>query len=509
MTPLLARNPIGLYKITKGCKRIIDIAKYWKKEADALSLSPLRKHGLLQKYTKEFRYNLTLSFPVILGMLGHTFVQFADNIMVGQLGTAELAAVSLGNSFVFIAMSFGIGFSTAITPLVAEADGAKNIGDGKSALKHGLVLCTLIGLFLFGVILMGKPLMYMMKQPDEVVALAMPYLDLVAFSLIPLIIFQALKQFSEGLSQTTYPMYATVIANVVNITLNYLLIFGSLGFPKLGIVGAAVGTLISRVVMVIFLWQLIKRKKKFKAYVTGINFRKIERKVMRKIVDLGFPSALQMFFEVAIFTAAVWLSGVLGKNAQAANQIALNLSSMTFMVGMGLGVAAMVRVGNQKGIGSFKDLRRIALSIFLLTFLLEVVFAISFIVLKDWLPTIYLDLGDMENLMDNTEVVILAAQLLFVAAFFQISDGVQVVVLGALRGLQDVKVPTMITFVAYWLIGFPISFYLGIYTSYGSMGIWIGLLAGLTASAIMLYIRFNYLTQKLIRTQDVSVLDNG
>ncbi|WP_026812144.1 MATE family efflux transporter [Arenibacter certesii] len=460
---------------------------------------------MLQKYTKEFKYNLMLSFPVILGMLGHTFVQFADNIMVGQLGTAELAAVSLGNSFVFIAMSLGIGFSTAITPLVAEADGANNTADGKSALKHGLVLCTIMGLGLFGVILLAKPLMYMMKQPVEVVELAMPYLDLVAFSLVPMIIFQALKQFSEGLSQTTYPMYATVIANVVNIVLNYLLIFGNFGFPKMGIVGAAIGTLISRVVMVIFLWVLIKRKEKFKEYVTGINFRKIEKKVMKKIIDLGFPSALQMFFEVAIFTAAVWISGVLGKNAQAANQIALNLSSMTFMVGMGLGVAAMIRVGNQKGLGSFKELRRIAQSIFLLTFLLEVVFAISFILLKDWLPTIYLDVGDMANIQDNTEVIKLAAQLLFVAAFFQISDGVQVVVLGALRGLQDVKVPTMITFVAYWLIGFPISLYLGVYTHLGSIGIWIGLLVGLTASAIMLYIRFNYLTRKLIQTKDILV----
>ncbi|MCK0147554.1 MATE family efflux transporter [Arenibacter sp. F26102] len=453
---------------------------------------------MLQKYTKEFRYNLSLSFPVILGMLGHSFVQFADNIMVGQLGTAELAAVSLGNSFVFIAMSLGIGFSTAITPLVAEADGAGNVADGKSALKHGLLLCTLLGFSLFGIILLAKPVMFLMKQPTEVVELAMPYLDLVAFSLVPLIIFQAFKQFSEGLSQTKYPMYATVIANFVNIILNYLLIFGSLGFPKMGIVGAAWGTLISRIIMVIFLWVLLKNKKKFQAYVTGFNFRAIEKKVMKKIIDLGFPSALQMFFEVAIFTAAIWLSGVLGKNSQAANQIALNLSSMTFMVGMGLGVAAMIRVGNQKGLGSFKDLRRIAQSIFLLTLILEIIFAIAFVILKDWLPTIYLDLGDASNMADNTEVVLIAAQLILVAAVFQISDGLQVVVLGALRGMQDVRIPTMITFVAYWMIGFPISFYLGLYTPLESTGIWIGLLAGLTASAIMLYIRFNYLTKKMI-----------
>ncbi|MCW5515931.1 MATE family efflux transporter [Muriicola sp. Z0-33] len=453
---------------------------------------------MFQKYTKEFRYNIALAVPVITGMLGHSFVQFADNIMVGQLGTAELAAVSLGNSFVFIAMSLGIGFSTAITPLVAEADGAGNSANAKSALKHGLVLCTFLGISLFGLVLLSKPLMYLMDQPPEVVTLAIPYLDIVAFSLIPLIIFQAFKQFSEGLSQTKYPMYATVLANVVNIVLNYLLIFGTFGFPKLGIIGAAIGTLASRIIMLVFLWVLLRNKEKFRAFVSGFNFKKIEKRVMKKIIDLGFPSALQMFFEVAIFTAAIWLSGVLGKNPQAANQIALNLSSMTFMFGMGLGVAAMIRVGNQKGLQNFKELRRIAQSIFFLTLLFEVVFAILFLICRHWFPTLYLDVGDLTNQADNLEVISMAAQLLLVAAFFQISDGLQVVILGALRGLQDVKIPTFITFIAYWLIGFPISFYLGLHTELKSTGIWIGLLSGLTASGIMLYIRFNYLTKKLI-----------
>ncbi|WP_435313984.1 MATE family efflux transporter [Cellulophaga fucicola] len=452
----------------------------------------------MKQYTKEFKYNLKLAFPVILGLLGHTFVGFADNIMVGQLGTAELAAVSLGNSFVFIAMSFGIGFSTAITPLVAEADGAGNVKNAKSALKHGLILCTVLGLFLFGLIILGKPLMYLMKQPPEVVELAIPYLDLVAFSLVPLVIFQAFKQFSDGLSQTKYPMYVTLVGNAINILLNYLLIFGTFGFPKLGIIGAAIGTLVSRVAMVFLIWVMLKKTKKFHDYVTGFNFRKIESSVMQKIMKIGFPSALQMFFEVAIFTAAIWISGVLGKNSQAANQIALNLSSMTFMVGMGLGVAAMIRVGNQKGLGNYKDLRRMAQSIFFLTFLLEVVFAALFLIFRNWLPTVYLDVNDTANIVDNTEVILIAAKLLLVAAFFQISDGLQVVVLGALRGLQDVTIPTAITFVAYWLIGFPICFYLGLYTPLKSTGIWIGLLAGLTASAILLFIRFNYLTKKLI-----------
>lgn len=456
---------------------------------------------MLQQYTREFKYNIKLAVPVIMGMLGHTFVAFADNIMVGQLGTAELAAVSLGNSFVFIAMSLGIGFSTAITPLVAEADGAGNKVAAKSALKHGIVLCTIIGLGLFGLIQISKPLLQLMDQPADVVELSLPYLDLVAFSLVPLVIFQSFKQFSEGLSQTKYPMYATIVANVVNIVLNYLLIFGSFGFPKLGIVGAAIGTLISRFIMLFILWYLLKKKKKFHDYVTGFNLRKIENTVIKKIANLGFPSALQMFFEVAIFTAAIWLSGVLGKNPQAANQIALNLSSMTFMFGMGLGVAAMIRVGNQKGLQNFKELKRIAESIFLLTLFVEIIFAALFLLGRYWFPTIYLDTGDLANQADNMEVIALAAELLLVAAFFQISDGLQVVILGALRGLQDVRVPTFITFIAYWVIGFPISYYLGLYTPLKSVGIWIGLLSGLTASAIMLYIRFNYLTKRYIRTK--------
>jgi MATE family multidrug resistance protein len=434
----------------------------------------------------------------MLGMLGHTFVAFADNVMVGQLGTAELAAVSLGNSFVFIAMSLGIGFSTAITPLVAEADSANNISQGKNAFKHGLILCTLLSVLLFLIILLLKPLMYYMDQPKEVVELAIPYLNYVALSLIPLIIFQALKQFSDGLSNTKYPMYATILANVINIVLNYLLIFGSFGFPKLGIVGAAIGTLFSRIIMVYFLWMIFKSKDKFRPYITNFNFKKIEQNISAKLFNLGFPSALQMFFEVGIFTAAIWLSGVLGKNPQAANQIALNLSSMTFMVGIGLSVAAMVRVGNQKGLNDFISLRRIAFSIFFLTFIIEIIFASFFLIFRDWLPTLYIDGDTLVNINDNKEVVLIASKLLLVAAFFQIFDGLQVAILGALRGLQDVKIPAFITFISYWIVGFPVSYYLGLYTSLESVGIWIGLFTGLFVASILLYIRFNYLSKKLI-----------
>ena len=279
------------------------------------------------------------------------------------------------------------------------------------------------------------------------------------------------------------------------------MIFGKFGFPALGIVGAAFGTVISRFIMLAYLWWLLANKERTKVLVTNIKFFVLEKLMLQKLINLGAPSAMQMLFEVAIFTAAIWLSGLLGKNAQAANQIALNLSTMTFMVAMGLSVASMIRVGNQKGLQKFKELRRIAFSIFLLGILLAIFFGAVFFLFHKSLPKIYVDLTDVTNYADNLEVVSIASQLLFAAAIFQISDTIQVVVLGALRGLQDVKIPTIITFISYWLIGFPISYFLGKASMYGSFGIWLGLLAGLSTAAILLYIRFNYLTLKLIREQ--------
>lgn len=465
--------------------------------------SPTKSSNLIiSDYIKEFRYNWQLAAPVMLGMLGHTFVSFIDNIMVGQMGTAELAAVSLGNSFMFIAMSIGIGFSTAITPLIAEADASKNFDEAKKIYKNGVFLCTSLGIMLFLLIFFSKSLMYTMNQPEEVIQLAIPYLDLVSFSLIPLVIFQAIKQFSDGLSLTKYPMYATLMANIVNVLLNYILIFGKFGFPALGIVGAAVGTLVSRILMVAYLQYLLMKKERSNSIISNVKFFQIDKMMIKKITNLGSLSAMQMFFEVGIFTAAIWLSGLLGKNPQAANQIALNLSSMTFMVATGFGVAAMIRVGNQKGLNAFRELRRIAFSIFLLGLLFAVFFAIIFLLFRNVFPKIYVDLEDVSNYADNMEVITIAAKLLFAAAIFQLTDSLQVMVLGALRGLQDVKIPTIITFVSYWVVGFPICYYLGTEEMYGSFGIWLGLLAGLTTAAVLLFYRFHSLTLKLIQSKN-------
>ena len=432
-------------------------------------------------------------------MLGHTLIGIVDNIMVGKLGSTELAAVSLGNSFIFIAMSLGIGFSTAITPLIAEADAEKDEKKIRSTFHHGLLLCTVLGVALFALIVLVKPIMLLMHQPKEVVEMAYPYIDWVAFSLIPVIIYQGYKQFADGLSRTKYSMYAIFMANVVHIFFNYVLIYGVWVFPKLGILGAALGTVISRIMMVVFMHYMLKYDKSIKVYFKNFSFREIKKSVLKKIINLGTPSAMQMLFEVSLFTGAIWLSGSIGKTSQAANQIALTLATMTFMFAMGLSVTAMIRISNQKGLKDYVNLVVVAKSIYLLAVIIEIVFAILFIVFHDYLPPLFLNIENTQQVVDNIEVIQIASKLLLVAAVFQISDGLQVVVLGALRGLQDVKYPMYITFIAYWLVGFPISVYLGLYTELKATGIWIGLLSGLTVAAILLYLRFEILTKKLIR----------
>ena len=453
----------------------------------------------LSNYTKEFSYNLKLSTPVILGLLGHTLVGMIDNIMVGKLDPINLAAVSLGNSYIFVAMSLGIGFSAAITPIVAEAHSESNNEKLKTSFINGFILCLFLGIFLYGSILLLKGTLIYLDQPQEVVRLALPYIDIVAISLIPLLLFQALKQFVDGLSKTIYPMYATVLANIINVIINYILIFGMLGFPKLGIIGAAIGTLISRFIMFSFLFYMLMNKEIIYDYISDLKSFVYNRFMIKKILSLGFPTSLQMFFEVGLFTSAIWLSGLLGEIPQSANQIVLNISSMTFMVASGLSVSAAIRAGNQKGLKNYKELKRISLSILLLGICFASIFSLVIYLLRDYLPYIYIDINNQENYFENIRIVSIASKLFIIVAIFQLVDSAQVIVLGTLRGMQDVKIPTIIVFIAYWIIGFPISFILGDESLMAESGIWIGLLSGLTFSSLFLYLRFLYLTNKMIK----------
>lgn len=447
---------------------------------------------MLSKYTKEFPKNIQLAVPVMIGQVGQILVGLVDNIMVGKLGAASLAAVSLANAVFAIAISLSIGFALSITPLIAESDGKKDVNEGTTIFKNGVWLCVLIGVLLYGLIKGIQPFLRCFNQPEEVVLLSSPYLNIIAISIIPFTIFMAFKQFSDGMSATRYAMVATVVGNAINIILNYLLIYGKFGFPRLELEGAAIGTLISRVLMLVLLIFILKTKKEYIPYFKNFFKRIFNNRALTKILTLGFPVALQMLFEFGFFSSSIILSGNLGTEDQAANQIALNLASMAFMIAIGLGVTATIRTGNQLGKGQFKELVRIVRSILFLVLILELVLAIFFITTTDILPKVYID---------NPTVINIASQLLFVVAWFQLSDGLQVTLLGTLRGMQDVNIPTVIIFISYWCIGFPFAYNLGQASSYGALGIWIGLFIGLVASSLLLFARYRYLVIKYLKLE--------
>lgn len=442
---------------------------------------------LLHKYTKEFPKNMKLAFPVMIGQVGQILVGLVDNIMVGKLGAASLAAVSLSNAVFAIAISLSIGFSLSITPLIAESDGKNDQKSGQQIFKNGVWFCVIIGIVLYGLIKILQPLLIYFNQPEEVISLSSPYLNIIAISIIPFTIFMAFKQFSDGMSATRYAMSATIIGNGINILLNYLLIYGKFGFPRLELEGAAIGTLISRILMLFLIIFILKTKQQYTSYFLNFFKNIFNKTTLSKISTLGLPVALQMLFEFGFFSSSIILSGNLSIEDQAANQIALNLASMTFMIAIGLGVTATIRTGNQIGKGNFKELVRIVRSILLLVLLLELLLAIFFIMTNQYLPKIYIS---------DTTVVTIASQLLIIVAWFQLSDGLQVALLGVLRGLQDVNIPTLIIFISYWCIGFPVAYNLGKNENLGALGIWVGLLVGLFFSSSLLFIRYRYLIGK-------------
>ncbi|WP_162342987.1 MATE family efflux transporter [Cyclobacterium salsum] len=444
----------------------------------------------LQEFKADFSTTFSLAYPVMLSQLGQVMVGVADNIMVGRLGAIPLAAASLANSIFFLMLMFGIGISMAVTPMVAAADGEGKIGKIGRFLSHGFVINGVSSLVLFLVILGLSPGLRWLGQPEEVVTLAIPYLLIITFSLVPFMFFQTYKQFIEGLSQTKQAMYITVFFNLFNVGLNWLLIYGYWGFPALGLNGAGWATLISRILMAVAIYLYVTRSERYARFLMGFSLKNLRFSILKRMLRIGIPTGLQFVFEVGAFSTAAIMMGWIGVNALAAHQIAINLASISYMMASGLSAAAMVRVGNQLGRRDIGKLRQVGFSIFGMVAVFMLLFGLTFLLFRNYLPLLYIE---------EQGVVEMAASLLVVAAFFQISDGLQVVGLGALRGLSDVKVPTLVTLVAYWVIGLPLGYFLSFHLGWNELGIWTGLLTGLTLTAAMLIYRFHSLSLRLYR----------
>ena len=403
--------------------------------------------------------------------------------MVGALGAEPLAAVSLANSLVSLGLMFGIGVSIAITPLVAAADGGDTTYNQSQIFRHGLVINTVAGLALAGILTGSAYALPWFEQPPGVVALSIPYLIIIALSLVPFMLFQSFRQYAEGLSFTRTAMIITLSANLLNVLLNYLLIYGYAGFPTMGLNGAGLATLVSRIVMAGVMTVYVVRSHWFRW--TPVRVRSLQKALVSRMLKIGVPTGFQYIFEVGTFSFASIMMGWLGTQALAAHQIALNLAAVSYMVATGLAAAATVRIGNQLGRRDMPNLRRVGWSTLLMSTVLMSVSAGVFLTFKNVLPTLY---------VDEISVVEIAASLLVIAAFFQLSDGIQAVGLGILRGMADVKVPTLITLVAYWGIGLPIAYVLAFPVGWGPQGIWVGLLISLTVAAVLLVRRFRRLS---------------
>ena len=427
----------------------------------------------------QWRENIPLALPVIVGQIGHIAASVADSMMVGALGTIPLAAVSLASSIASVPLVFGIGMAYGLTPMVAHAMGQARPFKAVRLLKNGTVVnaFTSAFMFLFALVLFWG--IQFTGQEPAVVEEARTYLWIIMASYLPFMLFMSAKQYLEGMGDTKTPMRISLYGNVGNIGLNALLIYGWGPFPEWGIVGAGVATIIARGYMMMAAWWFVLRRGKadpadwLRAKVTGYP--------IRALLKIGIPSGFQYIFEVSAFAASAWIIGTLGATPLAAHQVAISLASISYMAATGLGAAATIRIGQAMGRKDLAGAKAAGTSLFLITIIFMALTGLTFFVFRHQLPWAY---------TQDPAVVASAAALLVVATIFQISDGVQATALGALRGIQDVRVPTAITFVAYYVIALPLEWYFGHILGWGAVGVWSALAVGLTVSAVWLSLRF-------------------
>ncbi len=436
--------------------------------------------------SSDIRKTIYLSIPIIVGQIGQLSMSVVDNIMVGRVGTDALAAASIGNALFTLVMVVGLGISMAVTPLTAMAAGAGRDRDCGVVLRQGMIVNLLTGVILCALTLVGAEGIRFLNQPPDIVEPAIRYMQVLGLSLVPLMLFQSFRQFAEGISFLRPAMTITLAANLVNIGANWIFIYGNMGAPALGLTGAGIATLFSRIFMALALMAIIMTAPSLKRFDPSFYYRKIDLTIIKKLLKIGIPGACQYFFEVSAFAASSVMVGWMGTQALAAHQIALNLASISFMVAMGISAAATIRVSHAVGRKSANDVRRAGFSALLVCGGFMTLAGLVFVVFRYSLPGFY---------VADREVIHMAATLLVIVAFFQVSDGTQAVGLGILRGITDMKIPTLITLAAYWIMGLPSGYVLAFYFNLGIYGVWYGLLISLSAAALLMVLRFHAKTR--------------
>ncbi len=450
-------------------------------------------------YKHEIRATFRLAVPIILAQLGVVLMGVTDNIMVGKLlGAESLGAAGLANSVAFFIGSFAVGGLPVIAPLIAKSFAQKD----ESKLSNITLSTILVGLFFTVLCTFISYLIYfnfqILDQKPEINQLSKPFYLIIVLSNIAMIAFISLKQLSDGIGNASVTLKITFGGLLLNILFNYVLIKGFLFIPALGLNGAAYSTLFVRIAMLMAIAVAILKSDEYKTINWLAVFSKRSFEMGIQIIKISIPSGLQLLFEIGAFSIAVVMMGWISSSALAAHQIAINIAATLYMMASGIGYAGGIRIGNALGKRSFKAVRVVANVSFTMVFIFMFCSMMGILVFKHQLIQVY---------VEDPAINQIAVSLLVIAAIFQLSDGIQVVALGCLRGLADVNVPAWITFLAYWLIALPLGYYLAIKYNIGAEGIWYGLLVGLSCAALLLTLRFyQILAQKMKKARKSSKL---
>jgi multidrug resistance protein, MATE family len=429
-----------------------------------------------------------LGAPVVAGNVGLVLMGLIDNAMVGSLGYVPLAAAGISNTVFFIITIFGIGVLMVFSANIA-AEQTQKQPETESLIGASLLINVLVSIFTFIVLLIVYHYFDIFDQKPSVEVAALPYLKILMYSSVPLFLYLTFKSVSDGHNLTKAAMYATLLALVLNIFLNWVLIFGNLGSPKYGLVGAGYATLTSRSFMAIFMLLYCVYHKKIVFYWKTFK-TKIYQKHINTLLALGIPSGGQFFFEVSAFAGAAIIAGWIGEHELAAHTVAIQVAALTYMFASGISVAGMIKTGETWAQKKYQKTLNIGRNTFALVTVFMALSAILFVVFRVQLVGLF---------ADNSEVITIASQLMILAAFFQLFDGIQAVSLGLLRGMNDTKVPSYITLVVYWFIALPLAYYLGIHTKLEMVGVWIALTLALILASVFLYIRFINLTKRQLQ----------
>jgi multidrug resistance protein, MATE family len=434
-------------------------------------------------YIPFYKRILRLAVPVVMSQIGQVTVSLVDNMMVGHVGTSELAASAFANNVFLVGMFFGMGITYGLTPLVGKAFGNNQPVQVMQWLKNGIFTHLAAAFLLSGIMFGIYFLLPFLGQTSDVLELALPYYLLLCASYIPFMLFFSVKQFFEGIGNTKMAMQITLASNAVNIIVNYLLIFGKFGFPEMGLMGAGIGTLVSRIIMPLMFFIIIMKKPALKIYFTKAHAQPFSKKRIVSLLKIGVPIGFQIIVEMLTFSVGAVMMGWLGEIPLAAHQVAIGLASASYMVSLGISQATTIRVSHQLGQNDLKSLKMAVYASTHLVLLFMMAMGLIFVLAKDYLPLVF---------TTDPQVVAVASGLLVVAAIFQVFDGLQVIMLSTLRGMTDVKIPMFIAFAAYMIIGLPSSYVLTFKLNVGPIGIWYGFLVGLGIAGVLFFFRFKH-----------------